>query len=142
MKLLALFSLLLFSSLGLASNISINDLIGNYSVISKDQIAVFGKGVKIQYEFNVSQNETIRLVEKVVQTLEGKDTELMRMECAGPVVIDHSQVLISRVVCTNGEEFIQRIKLSNIPNIFQSEFVAPVFSSLYGMEVEMIFRRK
>ena len=141
MKHILLFIVLIISSAVQAETISFNQLVGSYSVESKDPVTVLGDGVRISYDIILNANETIILTEKVVQTLDGKETILMQMKCNGSVVIDNSQNLISNVTCTNGEEFIQKVTLAGIENTGVSSFTAPVFSSLYGMTIEMIFTK-
>jgi hypothetical protein len=141
MNYIFLFFVLLSSNLVHAEEVSFNQLIGNYSVESKGPVTVLGDGVSVRYDITLKANETIELVESVVQTLNNSETVLMKMECAGSVTLDNEQNLISNVKCTNGEEFIQRINLSQIEDISAANFSAPVYSSLYGMTVEMLFKR-
>ena len=142
MKLIFLFTCLLASNFVLAEEISFNQLIGSYSVESKEPVEVLGEGVSIRHDVKLSANETIALVESIVQNLNGNETVLMKMECVGSAILDNTQTLISNVTCTNGEEFMQRIDLSKVQDISSARFTAPVFSSLYGMTVEMVFTKK
>ncbi len=141
-RILSIF-IFIFSVQVLAGPISFNQIIGKYSVESNGVITQLGEGVSIKYEIVIHENETMNLTERVVQNLEEKEeVELMKVECFGPISIDASQNLISRVKCPAGENFIQKIDLSKVQNIENETFKAPVFSSLYGMTVEMIFTRK
>jgi hypothetical protein len=58
--------------------------------------------------------------------------------CSGEAELS-DDILESSVSCDNGLTFTQRIDLSGVSNF--DEFTAPVFSSLYGMEFPMNFKR-
>ncbi|MFT6631488.1 MAG: hypothetical protein ACJAS4_001437 [Bacteriovoracaceae bacterium] len=142
MKIILMFACFLASNFAMAEEVSFNQLIGSYSVESMEPIEVLGEGVSIRHHVKLSANETIALVESIVQNLDGNETVLMRMECAGSALLDNTQTLISNVICTNGEEFMQRVDLSKVQDITSARFTAPVFSSLYGMTVKMVFTKK
>jgi hypothetical protein len=147
MKIILMFACFLASNFAMAEEVSFNQLIGSYSVESMEPIEVLGEGVSIRHHVKLSANETIALVESIVQNLDGNETVLMRMECAGSALLDNTQIdntqtLISNVICTNGEEFMQRVDLSKVQDITSARFTAPVFSSLYGMTVKMVFTKK
>lgn len=56
------------------------------------------------------------------------------LECEGSATLVND-MLTSEVTCDNGASFTQRVNLSGVSDL--SEFSAPVYSSLYGMEVVM-----
>lgn len=58
--------------------------------------------------------------------------------CAGQAELQND-ILESELKCFNGASFGQKINLSQV-NDFNS-FSAPVFSSLYGVEIEMDFEK-
>ncbi len=61
------------------------------------------------------------------------------LTCSGYAVIQQN-VLVSNVVCLNGSTFTQTVDFSNVLNF--DDFSAPVYSSLYGNELFMNFKRE
>ena len=60
------------------------------------------------------------------------------IKCTGKATLE-AAILKANLKCENGAEYEERVNLSNVTNL--SRFKAPVFSSLYGFEIELNFVR-
>lgn len=60
------------------------------------------------------------------------------LKCVGKAELVNS-ILTSKVKCENNAEFEQRVNLSKVKNL--NRFKAVVYSSLYGIELELNFKK-
>lgn len=119
MKTLLALSFLVTSSF--ASAATINNIVGSYKISNPD--------FPVLTIVTITANGKVRLTE---QSPYGK------LECSGKAKLK-SDILTSEVKCEDGQEFTQRINLKNVKSF--GKFTAPVYSSLYGQEVEMNFEK-
>ena len=106
-----------------AANFKIADLVGKY-VITHPQFPVVN-------EVTITKRGTVTLVEK---------SKAGTLACRGKAKITEN-VLESNVTCKKSEnkiQFTQRINLKDVTDL--KNFSAPVFSSLYDMELIMNFK--
>lgn len=119
MKSLIALSLLALSNL--ASAASLTDLVGSYKISNSD--------LPILNVVTVNANGAVKLTEQ---------SPYGTLECAGKASLK-SDLLTSKVTCTNGQSFTQKINLKDVKNY--NKFSAPVYSSLYEQEIVMNFER-
>lgn len=91
---------------------------------------VSAKGIPVSNTITINENGSVELIEKSPYGI---------LNCAGQATIQEN-IVESYVVCENGQEFTQRIDLSNVVNF--ENFTASVYSSLYDMELAMNFSRQ
>lgn len=120
MKKLSL-AVLLISVSTIVSAASIKDVVGSYKITHTD--------LPILNIVTVDINGNVKLTEQ---------SPYGTLECKGKGTIKND-ILSSKVTCTNGSDFTQKINLKNVKNF--AKFKAPVYSSLYEQEVEMNFER-
>ena len=104
-----------------ASDISFKDIAGKYKVTHEQ--------LPITNTITIEDSGEVSLIESSAGG---------ELHCEGQATIEGTTVR-SKVKCENGAEFFQEIKLENVQNF--SDFTAPVYSSLWDMEVEMDFEK-
>lgn len=121
MKSIFLITISLLLGITSAFAVELSDIEGTYEVTT--ELA------PIMNVITISKDGEVELTE---HSPEGSYT------CTGMAVIT-DDILVSEVVCENGEIFEQRIDLTGIES-FES-FTANVYSSLYGMELPLDFKK-
>lgn len=116
-----LFTLSFLVISNLASAATISNVVGSYKISNSD--------FPVLTIVTINANGTVKLTE---QSPYGK------LECSGKANLK-SDILTSHVKCEDGQEFTQRINLKSVKSF--GKFSAPVYSSLYGQEVEMNFEK-
>lgn len=123
-SIIALVALLSLSSV-FAANIQIVDLVGTYEITNQFQPGVIN-------EVTIDANGLVTLIERS----QGFD-----FVCKGEASLENDMVE-SEMSCPGGISFEQRINLTNLDaEDLDESFTAPVFSSLFGMEIPMNFKR-
>jgi hypothetical protein len=105
-----------------ASALTLNDIQGKYRVSHPE--------APVENIVTIKADGTVSLIEKSAIFGEFK--------CEAKAKIKGEKV-ISEMICENGADFVQTINLAGITNF--NNFKAPVYSSLYEAEFEMIFER-
>jgi len=146
MKIMMTFFIFLSTSIGLASEITLDMLVGTFKISSKNAITEIAQGIIVEYDVTLLENKNLYMIEKVIQRIEGQQDKLLsRYKCEGSAQMSsvESSVIISSVDCDEGPKFAQKIYLDRASNVDLStmEFTAPVFSTLYKQEVNMFFKK-
>jgi len=115
-----IFALTLISSQAFAFNLK--EVSGKYSAKYDS--------VPINSVITIESNGTINLVEKSVHGAP--------LVCNGKAKVKNNKIT-SNVKCVNGFTFEQVVNLTNVKNL--NEFTAPVYSTLFGQEVMVSFKR-
>lgn len=131
------------------AELSLDDLIGVYTIKSDESILYTYEGIKVEYILAISKKKTstgeniIGMSEIFKQvTDDGKEIVIEKLECQGIADLKFG-VITSNISCKNGASFEQRVRLSDAEgNILNGKFSAPVFSSLYGTELVMNFSKQ
>ena len=121
MKVIIIFSLLTATSISFANEISLGDIAGVYSITHPE--------LPVENLVELSDTGEVFLIE---------ESPFGDLTCEGNANIS-SGVLESVVECGNGVSFTQSIDFSEVDEF--TNFQAPVFSTLYGIEMIMNFER-
>lgn len=131
----------------LASNL--DQMAGVYEVKPKSQIPYLQDGMSIEYTAAISKNKDefghniVGLNEYIRQNLpDGTSLNMAELKCAGSAHMDENQIVNVTVACPdNNSNFEQKINLSNVKDLESEKFEAPVYTSLYGVEIMMVFTK-
>jgi hypothetical protein len=148
MKLVLYMAFLLSSFSIYSAEFKLRDLSGIYSVTPVSPIAYLEDGMTFEYQLAISTNQDefghniIGLNEVFKKVLDdGTETVLGELKCSGVAIMNKDHLVTANISCDNHKTFEQRINLADVANPLAAEFQAPVFSSLYGMELEMNFKK-
>lgn len=123
-SLISIIALLSLSS-AFAANIQVADLVGKYAITNQFQPGVVNEVI-------IEANGQVTLVERS----QGFD-----FVCKGEATLE-DDIIESEMSCPGGLSFEQRIDLTNVAvEDLSDSFTAPVYSSLFGMEIPMLFER-
>lgn len=120
-----LISLICVSSFMFASQVfamDISDVVGSYKITHPE--------IPMMTFVSIEEDGLVDMLEM---------TEYGPMECVGTAVVK-DYLVTTTVNCQNGMEFIQKINLEDV-DISGETFTAPVYSSLYQMELMLNFER-
>ena len=148
MKSVVYIAFLLFSVSAMSANLSLGQMVGVYTLTPISQITYLEEGMTIEYKLAISVKQDefghniIGLNELFKNILpDGSETILGELKCTGVAIMSPEKLITATVICDNDKSFEQRINLADVKNPLSDEFTAPIFSSLYGMEVEMKFKK-
>ena len=148
MKSIVCIASLLFSVSVFSANLTLSQMVGVYTLTPVSQITYLEEGMTIEYKLAISVKQDefghniIGLNELFKNVLpDGSETVLGELKCTGIANMSPEKLITVTVMCNNDKSFEQRINLADVKNPLNNEFTAPIFSSLYGMEVEMKFKK-
>ena len=95
---------------------------------------------KYEITFGLDENKyALTLNESGNMTLDALPREQDGLDCEGPTTIE-GLVVRSQLRCDDGTIFVQKIDLTDVSQF--NNFVAPVFSSIYGVTNMISFQKK
>lgn len=140
--------LLLSSSVLAGTQVKMDDIVGVYSLKAMKQVPYLETGMTIEYKLGISKSKDalgdniVGINEIYKKTLEdGTEVVLSELKCEGTATLDQNLVMNANVSCENDSSFEQRLTLTNIKDLKSPVFTAPVYSSMYGQEIDMVFSR-
>ncbi|MBD66653.1 MAG: hypothetical protein CME62_15700 [Halobacteriovoraceae bacterium] len=139
----------LFSLQSMASAITLEQLIGTLEFKPKEQITYLEKGMSIEYQLAISDQKDefghhiIGLNEYIRQSIPESKSQvtISKLECSGVAHMSDEKVMTVNVACENNNSFEQKINLSSVKNPKATTFEAPLFSSMYGVEMAMVVNK-
>lgn len=142
-----MFCLFSFSAFA-ASGVVLDDIVGVYNLKSVKQVPYLEAGMTVEYKLGISKKKD-SLGDNIVgineiykrQLPDGTEIVLSELKCEGTATLDQSLVMNANVTCENESSFEQRLTFTNIKDLKSPVFTAPVYSSLYGQEIDMVFKK-
>ena len=140
---------LLSTSVFAVSDVKLDDIVGVYNLTSVKQIPYLEAGMTVEYRLGISKKKD-SLGDNIVglneiykkQLPDGSEIILSELKCEGTATLDQKLVMSANVTCENESSFEQRLTFTNIKNLSSAPvFTAPVYSSLYGQEIDMVFKK-
>lgn len=140
-------SLLSFSTFA-ANNVKLDDIVGVYNLKSVKQVPYLETGMTVEYKLGISKKKD-SLGDNIVgineiykkQMPDGSEVVLSELKCEGTATLDQELIMNANVTCDNESSFEQRLTFTNIKDLSSPVFTAPVYSSLYGQEIDMVFKK-
>ena len=147
MKSITYIALFLVSMSSFAAEVTkIDDLVGVYKMNSLKQIPYLEAGMTVEYRLGISKKKDSlgdnlvginEIYKKVLP--DGSEIILSELKCEGTATLDQKLVMSANVVCDNDSSFEQRLTFSKEKN--NPVFTAPVYSSIYGQEIDMVVKK-
>lgn len=149
MKSITYIVIFLFSSSLLANTqLKLDDMVGVYNMKAMKQVPYLEAGMTIEYRLGISKKKDslgdniVGINEIYKKKLEdGTEIILSELKCEGTATLDQNLVMNANVSCENDSSFEQRLTFTNIKDLKSPVFTAPVYSSLYGHEIDMVFNK-
>lgn len=131
-----------------ASDSKLDAMVGVYKLTSVAQVPYLEAGMTVEYRLGISKKKDA-LGDNIVgineiykqQMPDGSLVVLTELKCEGTATLSNKLVMNASVRCDNDSSFEQRLTFTNIENIKSPVFTAPVYSSLYGQEIDMVFKK-